>query len=375
MRAITTRRELIAPWLRMRRSLAQFSGSDELSRMPWSAGCIINTSESKFSVHTGLEVDQEFKFGGLHDREVPRPLALENATCVDATLAKCVTRVGTIRHQAAGQRKLALNSHGREMIASSECVDLIQSAEQKRIGGNCEHADFLLDESRKGGLQVAIGGGSEHKDGLVESARCGLHVIRLALGIGVIRVQKDRDHTRLWDHSAQQLQPLMFERNLQEVNAGDVAAGPVVTGNKTKLDRIATVHEDDWNSRGRCLSGHSRDDAAGRKDYGNATSNQLVCSLWQPIEVAIHPPVVDRDVAALNKARFIEAGPEADHAGRIACWRSTAEEPNHRHRRLLPPRALHLDREQQAAAPDQGNELTPLRVEHGRTTSPYAPSV
>src|SRR5262249_35676022 len=53
MRAITTQRELIAPWLRMRRSLAQFSGSDALCRMPWSAGCIINTSESKFSVHTG----------------------------------------------------------------------------------------------------------------------------------------------------------------------------------------------------------------------------------------------------------------------------------------------------------------------------------
>src|SRR5262245_21237627 len=51
MRAITTRRELIALWLRMRRSLAQFSGSDELCRMPWSEGCIINTSESKFSVH------------------------------------------------------------------------------------------------------------------------------------------------------------------------------------------------------------------------------------------------------------------------------------------------------------------------------------
>src|SRR5262245_8330083 len=128
----------------------------------------------------GLEVDQEFKFGGLHDREVRRPLALENATCVDATLSKCLTGVGTIRHQAAGQRELALNSHGREMIASSECDDLIQSAEQKRIGGNGERADFLLDESRKGGLQLAIGGGSEHKDWLVESARCGLHVIRLA---------------------------------------------------------------------------------------------------------------------------------------------------------------------------------------------------
>src|SRR5262249_28360192 len=50
----------------------------------------------------GLEVDQEFKFGGLHDREVRRPLAPEYATCVDATLAKCLTGVGTIRHQAAG---------------------------------------------------------------------------------------------------------------------------------------------------------------------------------------------------------------------------------------------------------------------------------
>src|SRR5262249_1837025 len=41
-------------WLRMPRSLAQFSGLDASCRMPWSAGCIINTSESKFSVHTPL---------------------------------------------------------------------------------------------------------------------------------------------------------------------------------------------------------------------------------------------------------------------------------------------------------------------------------
>jgi hypothetical protein len=48
----TTRRELIAHWPRIRRSLAQFSGSDALCRMPWLAGCITNTSESKFSAHT-----------------------------------------------------------------------------------------------------------------------------------------------------------------------------------------------------------------------------------------------------------------------------------------------------------------------------------
>ena len=33
--------------------------------------------------------------------------------------------------------------------------------------------------------------------------------------------------------------------------------------------------------------------------------------------------------------------------------------------RLLPPRALHLGREQQTAAPDEDNEFAPLDVEHG----------
>ena len=36
----------------MRRSLARFSGSDALSRIPWLADFITSTSESRFSVHT-----------------------------------------------------------------------------------------------------------------------------------------------------------------------------------------------------------------------------------------------------------------------------------------------------------------------------------
>src|SRR5262245_47185084 len=52
MRAITTPREHTAPWPRMRHSRAQFSGSDASCRMPWSAVCITNTSDSEFSAHT-----------------------------------------------------------------------------------------------------------------------------------------------------------------------------------------------------------------------------------------------------------------------------------------------------------------------------------
>src|SRR5215471_13706813 len=53
----------------------------------------------------------------------------------------------------------------------------------------------------------------------------------------------------------------------------------------------------------------------------------------------------------------------------------TAEKADHRHSRLLPPRALHLHREQQTAAADQANELTPRCVEHGLLPGPRRASL
>jgi hypothetical protein len=47
------------------------------------------------------------------------------------------------------------------------------------------------------------------------------------------------------------------------------------------------------------------------------------------------------------------------------------QKPHYRHRRLLRARTPHLGREQQTAPADQGNELTPLWVEHGDFL-PYA---
>src|SRR5215471_4585432 len=45
--------------------------------------------------------------------------------------------------------------------------------------------------------------------------------------------------------------------------------------------------------------------------------------------------------------------------------RSTAENPDHRHRRLLRACTPCVGREQQAAASDQSDEVTPFYVEHG----------
>ena len=66
-----TPKEHTAPWPRMRHSRAQFSGSDASCRMPWSAVCITNTSDSEFSAHTGANSEHTKKLGGSAQRSPP----------------------------------------------------------------------------------------------------------------------------------------------------------------------------------------------------------------------------------------------------------------------------------------------------------------
>src|SRR5262245_37780092 len=68
---------------------------------------------------------------------------------------------------------------------------------------------------------------------------------------------------------------------------------------------------------------------------------------------------------ALDDAGVFEALAKCAQTARRRVRRCGVEKPDNRHRRLLPSRALHLGREQQTAATDQGDELTPLHVRHG----------
>src|SRR5262245_25178880 len=99
--------------------------------------------------------------------------------------------------------------------------------------------------------------------------------------------------------------------------------------------------------------------------------NQIGRHLREPIASAFRPTVFDNDVLALDEACFLQALAEGCHEVRGVSERGVPQETNNRHRRLLPSRALHLGREQQAAATEQCDELTPLHVRHGDFL-PYA---
>src|SRR5262245_49335506 len=74
----------------------------------------------------------------------------------------------------------------------------------------------------------------------------------------------------------------------------------------------------------------------------------------------------------LNIAGVFQTLAKCAQLVRQCVGRSGVKKSDHRHRWLLPSRALHLGREQQAAATEQCNELTPLAVEHRGLPPPCA---
>src|SRR5262245_46457082 len=106
-------------------------------------------------------------------------------------------------------------------------------------------------------------------------------------------------------------------------------------------------------------------------DHRHLTTNQLKRDHRHAIVLPLRPAVLDRHVLALEVAGLLQALTECGHHRYVAVRRCTVEECDHRHRRLPPPPAPYLDREQQAAPTEQCDELPPLHVRHGEFL-PYA---
>src|SRR6266568_4703339 len=72
-----------------------------------------------------------------------------------------------------------------------------------------------------------------------------------------------------------------------------------------------------------------------RSDHRHLTAYQIGCEVGQSVVLVLRPAILDRHILALDVAGFTNALPEC---GQIACTiskRRAAEEPDHRHRRLL----------------------------------------
>ena len=135
-------------------------------------------------------------------------------------------------------------------MARRQRDDLFPTASQERAAADEQRAGLALDESCKGGLDVAVAAGIENDELLPDRLRRGLHVSSLRLGSRSVRVDEHGNRCRLGHQLAQQLQPLRPQLAAEKADARDVAARPVEAGDKAVLDRVAAGREDDRDRRG-----------------------------------------------------------------------------------------------------------------------------
>ena len=93
----------------------------------------------------GLQVDDELEFGGLHDRQVGRLLALENAAGIDAGQTVQVRNTGSVAHQAAGRRERAKLEDRGHRVADRQCGELFAPVNKESIGADHERTDSPLE--------------------------------------------------------------------------------------------------------------------------------------------------------------------------------------------------------------------------------------
>src|SRR5213083_1904346 len=95
-----------------------------------------------------------------------------------------------------------------------------------------------------------------------------------------------------------------------------------------------------------------------RSDHRHLTAYQIGCEVGQSVVLVLRPAILDRHILALDVADFTNALPECGQKACTISRRRAAEEPDHRHRRLLRARG---ERPRRGRAAEQRDETAPFQ--------------
>src|SRR5262249_36363031 len=171
------------------------------------------------------------------------------------------------------------------------------------------------------------------------------------------RLDEQSNRCRYRNQFVQQLESLPRHRKKDLAYARDIAPWMREAGNEANLDRIRAYDKDDRNCLRRCFGCESRGGGTRDCDDSHFATNQLGCQRRQSVVLTVRPAVFYRYILALDVADFAQALPEREQTVCERDSRSTAEEPDHRHRRLLRTRR-EWPRGRRAAA-KQDDEIAP----------------
>src|SRR5262249_3295882 len=139
------------------------------------------------------EVDDEFDFYGLLDRQVGRLLSLEYASGIEANLVESIAAAGAIAHQAAGQGELTRRGKARQHMAGCHHGKLFRAVVVEGTAEDHDRTDMLLGKSCEGRFEIAIGSGILNNEFQAQRARRPLQVCDHGLDTRKGRVGKNSE--------------------------------------------------------------------------------------------------------------------------------------------------------------------------------------
>src|SRR5262245_21592177 len=167
----------------------------------------------------------------------------------------------------------------------------------------------------------------------------------------------------------QEFQLLRRQFCIEEVDTSEVGARTGETRDETEPHGIVGDDEDERDRRDwRFCSKYGGSTSAGEY-HGDMPANELRSQFRHPIELIFRPAVDDRGVVAFHVAGFCEGLAKSAQTLRNGVRRGDAEEPNHRHGRLL---RVRRERPRRCRAAEERDELA---APHSITSSALACNV
>ena len=102
----------------------------------------------------GVQVDDELKFGRLHNRQVGGLLALENPSHIDPGLVIAVGKLRSISDEAARGHVFLLPIHHRDGVTRRKRDKVLVPGAEEWIVAENEGVDVLLLQSREDGIDL-----------------------------------------------------------------------------------------------------------------------------------------------------------------------------------------------------------------------------
>ncbi len=131
----------------------------------------------------------------LHDRQVRRLGALEDAAGIDADLTIRIRNVGSVAHQPAGFGKFTRRICRGDRVARRQSGQLDTPAGEEGVAADEERVGPLAHKSCEGRIDLAAGAGVEDLDLQPHGAGSRFHVSQRGLGIRSIGRIDEHGHT------------------------------------------------------------------------------------------------------------------------------------------------------------------------------------